>query len=225
MFTGLVRGVGVVKNVAAFGGGKHFRIDLGAAGEGIAVGQSVAVNGACLTATRVAANEAEFDAVSETIARTNLGRLRAGDKVNLEPALKAGDALDGHMVLGHVDAMGPVLAIDAAAADNRVLRIGLPPAIRHLVAEKGSIAVDGISLTVSAAGDDWFAVSVIPITWENTTLASLAVGDGVNLEVDVVARYTARILQCGRQAAGQTDGPPAANGGVSMQFLQEYGFA
>lgn len=211
MFTGLVKCLGTVRDTAPFGRGRRFRIDIGELARGAAAGQSIAVNGTCLTITSLSGSEATFDAVTETVRRTNLGRLHAGDSVNLEPALKAGDALDGHIVLGHVDALAPVLAVDAAAADNRVVKIALPASIRHLVAEKGSVAVDGISLTVAGAGDDWFTVSVIPHTWANSSLSSLRAGTEVNIEVDVMARYAARIMQF-----------PA--GGITESFLRENGY-
>ncbi len=168
MFTGLVKCLGRIRDARQFGQGRRFRIDIGFLAENAQIGQSIAVNGACLTITSIHGNEATFDAVSETVKRTNLGKLKAGDSVNLEPALKVGDALDGHLVLGHVDALAPVLAVDASTADNRVVTISLPKDIRHLVSEKGSIAVDGISLTVAAAGDDSFRVSIIPHTWEHS---------------------------------------------------------
>ena len=216
MFTGLVKCLGTIKDTAHFGKGRRFRIDLADLAGNVLVGQSVAVNGVCLTATTVSGNEATFDAVAETVERSNLGRLRAGDRVNLEPALKAGDALDGHIMQGHVDALASVIAVDAQNSDNRVVKISLPKSIRHLVAEKGSVAVDGISLTVAAAGEDWFTIAVIPHSWSNSTLSLRAVGDGVNIEVDVLARYVARILQYGQTTA---------NDGISEDFLRENGFA
>lgn len=222
MFTGLVKTIGKVQDAVPFGQGRRFRIDIGGLARSAEVGASVAVNGACLTITSLAGSEATFDAVTETVRRTNLGALRAGDSVNLEPALSVGAALDGHIVLGHVDALAPVLAVDASAADNRVIRIGLPASIRHLVAEKGSVAVDGISLTVADAGADWFTVSVIPHTWANSSLSSLRVGAGVNLEADVMARYAARILAFPAGAASETTA--GAAGGISEAFLRENGY-
>ena len=212
MFTGLVRAMGTVREASASGKGRRLRIDLGPLAGSVGVGQSVAVNGACLTATAVSGSGAAFDAVAETLARTNLGALRPGDPVNLEPALKAGDALDGHVVLGHVDALAAVLAVDDANPDARTLRLAIPPDIRHLVAEKGSVAVDGVSLTVSRAGRDWFEAAVIPHTWANTTLSRRRPGDGVNLEADVLARYAARIMQHGGNRFDE-------------DFLRENGFA
>ncbi len=220
MFTGLVKCLGTIRDAEAFGKGRRFRIDLGEMAGAAAVGQSVAVNGVCLTVTATNGREATFDAVKETLSRTNLGMLKPGDRVNLEPALKAGDALDGHMVLGHIDALAKVLEIDAANPDSRVMKIALPMAIRHLVAGKGSIAVDGISLTVVEAGADWFTIAVIPHSWQNSTLSLRKAGDGVNLEVDVVARYAARIMEYGPRSENS---PPA--GGISEEFLRQNGFA
>lgn len=216
MFTGLVQSLGTVREANAFGRGRKFRIDIGALAKTIAIGQSVAVNGACLTVTTLAGRDACFDAVAETVSRTNLGALRPGDKVNLEPALKAGDALDGHMMLGHVDCLAQVLSVESASADSRVIRIHMPVEIRDLVAEKGSVAVDGISLTVSAAAEEWFSVAVIPHTWKNSTLHLRSPGDGVNLEADVLARYVARMLRPGR-TGGPTDG-------VTLDLLRKNGF-
>lgn len=215
MFTGLVRTTGTVMDSSNFGKGRRFRINLGTLAGQAEVGQSIAINGACLTITSVAGSEATFDAVSETVSRTNLGPLKAGDLVNLEPALKVGDALDGHIVLGHVDALGTVLNVEAATADNRIMKIGLPANIQHLVAEKGSIAVDGISLTVGEVCDDWFNLAIIPHTWENCTLSRRRPGDGVNLEADVLARYAARILGCDSQKETS----------LTEKFLKENGFA
>lgn len=219
MFTGLVRCLGTVRDAAHFGKGRRFRIDLADLAGGVGVGQSVAVNGACLTVTSVAGGEATFDAVSETVNRTNLGHLRAGDRVNLEPALKVGDALDGHMVLGHVDAVAAVMRIEAAQADSRVVTVALPESLRPLVAEKGSIAVDGISLTVATAAADSFTVTVIPHTWSHSSLAFLKPGDGVNLEADVLARYAMRIMRYGGETGGD-----AERGGVTEDLLRRNGF-
>lgn len=219
MFTGLVRCMGSVREAAPFGKGRRFRIDIGELAAGAKLGDSIAVNGACLTIADLEDSgrggaEAVFEAVAETVSRTNLGFLKPGGVVNLEPALKVGEALDGHIMLGHVDAVAPVIAVESAQSDARVIRIALPKAIRRLVAEKGSVAIDGISLTVADAGDDWFTVTAIPHTWKHTTLASLAPGDGVNLEADVMARYAARILRF------KDDEP-----GLTEDFLRQNGFA
>ncbi|MDR1534663.1 MAG: riboflavin synthase [Planctomycetota bacterium] len=218
MFTGLIQGMGRVVGVAPFGRGRRFRIDLAGLAQSVRVGQSVAVNGACLTLTELAGGIAGFDAVAETVSRTNLGRLGPGDRVNLEPALKAGDALDGHFVQGHIDAAGKILAVDAARPEARSLKIELPENIRRLVAEKGSVAVDGVSLTVSAAARDWFAVAIIPATWSGTTLGFRKTGDPVNIEADALARYAVRFLE----SASPAPSPPPS--GLDRAFLAENGF-
>ncbi len=216
MFTGLVRCMGTVREASSFGKGRRFRIDIGELSANAELGQSIAVNGVCLTVAALdrKASEAMFEAVAETASRTNLVFLKPGGAVNLEPALKVGEALDGHIMLGHVDAVAEVAGVASAEQDARIIRIALPKSIRRLVAEKGSIAVDGISLTVAQAGDDWFTVTVIPHTWKHTTLASLRPGDGVNLEADVMARYAARIMQF------RDDG-----NGLTEDFLRQNGFA
>ncbi len=223
MFTGLVRGMGSIKDAVPFGQGRRFRIDIGTLAKTCGVGQSIAINGACLTVTAIDGPVATFDAVAETIARTNLGRLRAGSKVNLEPALKAGDVLDGHIVLGHVDALASVIAIETASADNRSVKIALPREIRHLVSEKGSVAVNGISLTVAQAGADWFTIAVIPHTWSHTTLGELTPGDGVNLEADVMARYVARIMQY-RPYDQPEQAEAGTAAGIDAEMLRRNGF-
>ena len=218
MFTGLVACLGTVREALPFGQGRRFRIDMAGLEGSLAAGQSVAVNGVCLTITGLSGGAAAFDAVAETVSRSNLGLIRPGDRVNLEPALRVGDALDGHIVQGHVDAMAEVLELDASRPDSRLLRIALPEAISGLVAEKGSVAVDGVSLTVAMAGDDWFTVAVIPRTWEHTALSLRKKGGRVNLEADVLARYAARILnrrvtaRADRGGAGIADIPDGPKG-------------
>ncbi len=211
MFTGLIRGIGKVTAATPKGRGRTLMIDISSLdGAGIEIGASIAVSGACLTVTALAGNTACFDAVEESVGRTTLAELRPGDHVNLEPALRLGDPLDGHLVLGHVDAVGRVLEVRFMDM-SRIFRFSLPEAIRSLVAAKGSIAVDGISLTVVDAGHDWFAVSVIPHTADMTTLGLMRVDSRVNLEADVIARYTARQLSM-------------SGSGLSEDFLRENGF-
>lgn len=211
MFTGLIHAVGVLKALRPNGEGLRLDIDVGGLAVEPAIGASVAVNGVCLTVTALAGHVAGFDAVAETVSRSTLGALRVGARVNLEPALRVGDPLDGHWVLGHVDATGEVLGV-TPRGESEVWRFSLPSALAPLVAVKGSIAVDGISLTVAEVGAGWFSVSVIPHTRSMTTLADRRVGDAVNLEADVLARYLARLGSAG-------------SGGVSLSFLRENGFA
>lgn len=191
MFTGLVEARGRVIRVSPRGRGAELAVDVSGLREAPDSGASIAVDGVCLTVTKREGAVASFDAVSETIRRSTLGSLRPGDAVNLESALRAGDPLDGHMVLGHVDAVGTLAAV-RELPQSSVFRFSMPAAVAPLVAEKGSIAVAGVSLTVAEAGRDFFAVSLIPETLRRTTLGGLAAGAKVNLEADVLARYIAR---------------------------------
>jgi riboflavin synthase len=156
-------------------------------------GDSVAVSGVCLTATAAANGAFEAQAVSETLARSTLGALAPGARVNLEAPVRAGERLGGHIVQGHVDGVGTVSAIREEGA-SRVLTIELAPALTRYLAEKGSVAVDGVSLTVSALGEHAFAVALIPETLRRTTLGEVGVGERVNLELDILAKHVERLL-------------------------------
>jgi riboflavin synthase len=162
------------------------------AGE-LAPGDSIAVNGVCLTATVAHDGAFEAQAVAETLQRSTLGALEAGSAVNLEAPLRAGEPLGGHIVQGHVDGIGTISAMHEEGF-SRVLTIDVAPALQRYLAEKGSVAVDGVSLTVSALGDGGFSVALVPETLERTTLGDVAVGDRVNLEVDILAKYVERLL-------------------------------
>jgi riboflavin synthase len=191
MFTGLVAGMGAVESLERGDDGVRLRVRTELAGE-LGPGDSVAVNGVCLTA--VEADDAAFsaDVMAETLRRSSLGPLTTGDEVNIELPLRAGDRLGGHMVQGHVDGTGRV---EAVSEDGfaRLVRIGASPEVLRYVVEKGSIAVDGVSLTVSSVDDDGFEVSLIPETLERTNLGSATPGRVVNLEVDVVAKYVEKL--------------------------------
>ena len=194
MFTGIVLDVGHVLTREIRGGDLRLvietaRLDLA----GARVGDSICVQGCCLTATQVQGRTFAADVSRETLALTTLGGLAAGDPVNLEPALRAGDALGGHLVSGHVDGVAQVSAVSDDARSRRV-SIGVPPALARYLAPKGSVAVDGVSLTINSVESTSFGVNIIPHTQEVTTLGSLTVGARVNLEVDQLARYLARLL-------------------------------
>jgi len=201
VFTGIVREVGRV--VSASGGDRGLRLEIEApaTARATAVGDSVSVNGCCLTAVAVADGRLAFDAVPETLARTTLGRLAPGARVNLEPALRAGEPLGGHYVQGHVDGRGRVRST-AREGDGRRVWVDAPAALLDQVVEKGSIAVDGTSLTVAQVDGDGFAVALIPHTLAETTLGALAAGDEVNLETDVLAKYVARLVTSRGLASG-----------------------
>jgi riboflavin synthase len=186
VFTGLIREVATVAAV------ERGRIEVAAA-QDAAVGDSVAIDGVCLTVVAVDDGRLAFDVVPETFARTALGALAAGSRVNVEPALRAGDPLGGHYVQGHVDGVGAVRSSEVEG-DGRRVWFDAPAEVLRYVVEKGSIAVQGTSLTVAAVDDGGFAVALIPHTLEATTLGTLAAGDRVNLEADVLAKYVERLL-------------------------------
>jgi riboflavin synthase len=191
-FTGLVADLGTVVAVDATADGVRLAVRTALAPE-IAEGDSVAVNGVCLTATAIADGHFSADVMHESLRRSSLGEVGEGSSVNLELPLRASDRLGGHVVQGHVDGVGVVRSLreDGFA---RVVEIGAPPELLRYVVEKGSIAVDGVSLTVSAIGDDSFSVSLIPETLERTTLGTAEAGRPVNLEVDVLAKYVEKLL-------------------------------
>jgi riboflavin synthase len=190
VFTGLVADLGTVAVVDASDAG--VRLTVRTALE-LREGDSVAVNGVCLTATSVPDGAFTADVMPETLRRSSLGALEAGSKVNLELPLRADDRLGGHFVQGHVDGMGTIWDVREEGFSH-VVTIGAPPQIMRYVIEKGSIAVDGVSLTVSGLGEDWLQVSLIPETLERTTLGEATTGTPVNLEVDVLAKYVERLV-------------------------------
>jgi riboflavin synthase len=192
MFTGIVAELGEVLAVEPSQAGARLRVRGGLSAE-LSPGDSIAVNGACLTATTSSADGFEADVMRQTLDLTTLGGLNAGDPVNLELPLRAEDRLGGHVVQGHVDARAAVAGVEADGFARR-LRVELPEELRPLVVKRGSIAIDGVSLTVASLGPDWAEVSLIPETLERTTLGRRVPGDLVNLECDVMARYVQRML-------------------------------
>ncbi|MFI5026752.1 MAG: riboflavin synthase [Solirubrobacterales bacterium] len=192
MFTGLIEDIGTVEEIEAGSDGARIRIATELAPE-IASGDSVAVNGVCLTATAVDASSFEIDAMNQTLKMTALGSRDAGSQVNLELAMRASDRLGGHIVQGHADGVGEVLSIEDDGFAKR-LRVQLGPELLRYVVAKGSIALNGVSLTVAALGEGWAEVSLIPETLERTTLGALAPGNRLNVECDVVAKYVERLV-------------------------------
>jgi len=192
MFTGIVEAVGLVVDVEPSAAGRSLAIESEGVVDGMAVGSSVAVNGACLTAVDVTQSGFSVQAVSETIDRTNLGSLEPGDRVNLERAMSVSDRFDGHIVQGHVDGLG---IIDSLEPDDLGVRMGLtvPETLRRYLVEKGSVTVDGVSLTVASLTSTGIQIALIPHTLEITTLGDRRPGDSVNLEVDVLAKYVERL--------------------------------
>ena len=211
MFTGIIRHVGQVLSVAPSAGGRAFVIELGPIAVSLREGDSVAVNGACLTARDIRGDRATFDAVHETLARTTLGRLVRGRRVNLEPAMRLGEGLDGHLVQGHVDGTAQVTRIDRSAGRWEAHFAADAEILAGCVA-KGSIALDGVSLTLAGLTGSGFHVALIPTTLGETTLASLVSGDVVNVETDLIGKYVRKYL-------GQI------GGGLTEQALRRAGFA
>jgi riboflavin synthase len=196
MFTGIVQELATVSAVDHGDDGSILRIAAGPVAEGLRLGDSVSVDGVCLTAIDLTPGAVAFEAMHETLERSTLGRVRAGDRVNLEGALRAGEPLGGHVVQGHVDGVGTI-ASERAEGFSRVLEVVPDGHLLRYVVEKGSICVSGVSLTVAALTGDGFEVCLIPHTCEVTSLGSLAAGDTVNLEVDILAKYVERLLTYG----------------------------
>jgi riboflavin synthase len=192
MFTGIVREIGTV---AAFDGSRLVVVAPETAAA-VGIGDSVSVAGVCLTVVEVGEGTLAFDVVPETLSRTALGRLETGDVVNVEPSLRVGDPLGGHVVQGHVDAVGRIRSTLSLTSlpESRRVRVDAPDAVLRYCVEKGSIAVDGVSLTVAALHDDGFEVALIPHTLAVTTLGRLEEGDEVNLEVDQLAKFVERLV-------------------------------
>lgn len=206
MFTGIVTEVGRVASVLP----KGLVITARKVIDRMGNGDSIAVNGACLTVTEFDGASFEVNIMPETLERTNLGRLRAGDTVNLERALTLGGLLGGHLVQGHIDAVGKIVSM---AEDNgaTIMKIEAPHEVMDYIVEKGFIAVDGVSLTVTGVGKDTFEVSVVDYTLKNTTIGVRKAGDTVNLEADIIAKY---VVQLNKKEGS----------GITLDFLEEHGF-
>jgi riboflavin synthase len=195
MFTGIVAGIGVLLTRTSRGEDLRCRFELpGLATRGCVLGDSIAINGCCLTAIACEGDEFAADLSAETLRWTNLGRLHSGAQVNWEPSLRAGDAMGGHWVSGHVDGLAEVLSVEPRA-DSHWVRLAAPEELARFVARKGSVALDGVSLTVNEVQDSEFAVNLIPHTRQVTTLGALRAGQRLNFEVDLVARYLERLLE------------------------------
>lgn len=200
MFTGIIEGVGSIARRESIGGDVRFHIHVGSLPfDVVALGESIAVNGVCLTVIAFDADSFQADASTETLGLTTLGQLAEGAQVNLERAMRPSDRFGGHIVSGHVDGVGTVQSIDEDARALR-WRFAAPAALLRYVAKKGSICVDGVSLTVNAVDDTGFEVALIPHTVSHTAFAHTGVGDAVNLEIDVIARYAERLMGAGDNA-------------------------
>lgn len=237
MFTGLVEEVGTVRSLERRGDGGRLSVRARRVLEGTRIGDSIAVDGACLTVVETRGDGFVVDCMAETLAHTTLGEAQAGREVNLERSLAAGGRLGGHLVLGHVDAVAEILSV-VQGSQAWVVRVSLPESVQACVAPKGSIALDGISLTVVEVDDQSFTLGIIPHSLEETTLHNVKTGRRVNLEADVLARYVYRALQVLRghpvsdESAGTTESVAASpsvaspsGSGLTEEFLREQGFA
>lgn len=193
MFTGIIEEVGTVAAVEKLTAGSRITVDARIVTSDIANGDSIAVNGVCLTALDLTKDSFSADVSPETLRRTTMGDLRTGSAVNLERAATPTTRLGGHFVQGHVDGRGTFLSADDAG-DFWTVKIGFPPDLARYFVEKGSVAIDGISLTIAALGEDHFDIAVIPKTWTATNISTRKPGDAVNIEVDVIAKYVERLL-------------------------------
>lgn len=218
MFTGIIEELGSVAGLEKHGAGARIEIAAETVIAGTGEGDSIAVNGVCLTALDVGVGSFAADVSGETLERSTLGNLQKGSRVNLERAVTPRTRLGGHFVQGHVDARGRFLEA-LRAGDFWTVRIGYPAEIGRYLVYKGSVAVEGISLTIARLGEEHFEIAVIPKTWQLTNLSTLKKGDAVNLEADVIAKYVERLLTYGR--AGRDE---KKSGGLTLEKLAELGF-
>ena len=216
MFTGLIEGLGRVARLTSQGPDAVLNVEPPWPLSQAVIGESVAVNGACLTVTGLAGKGFNLDVSAETLSRTNLGALRPGAKVNLERAMQLGDRLGGHLVTGHVDCLGIISAVSQAGGSTR-LEVALPAEHAALVVAKGSLAVDGISLTVNAVAGHRVHLNIIPHTMGATTLSIAKKGDSVNIETDLIGKYVARLLN-------QPKEPTGAEPGLDAEALKRMGY-
>jgi len=218
MFTGIIQGPGTVIRLSGKGGDAVLGIDAGMDLSDVKTGDSIAVNGACLTVTALRGSSFDADVSAETLRRTTLGRLGTGNVVNLEKSLRLSDFLGGHLVLGHVDTTGTLLE-QRRKSGSLFLGIALAPSWMRYVVEKGSVAVDGVSLTVNQCEKDRFYVTIIPQTTGHTTLGSRKPGESLNIETDILAKYVEKLLA----APSPHDGAESRKD-LDLNFLAKYGF-
>ncbi len=213
MFTGIVERTGTIMAAQSVTGGRRLRVDAGVVAEGVEPGASVAVGGVCLTVTEVAGTVLDFDVIAETLSKSTLGSLRAGDRVNLERELRVGDRLDGHFVQGHVDGTATVERVESGAREWVLWMCPEPNLMPYLI-PKGSVAIEGVSLTIAAVRGTSFSVALIPTTLQRTTLGELRAGQRVNVETDILTRTIVQRL-----------GEVMGTGRLSLAALREAGFA
>lgn len=223
MFTGIIEAVGKVSGVERGSKSVKLTVATGHIAEDVNLGDSVAVSGVCLTVVEIRPPYLSFDAVYETLRRTALENLRPGDAVNLERAVSVGSRLGGHIVQGHVDGVGTVASI-RPVGDSWWVYVEVSPELMRYVVTKGSVTVDGISLTVADSAERTFAISVIPHTWENTTLSNLRAGDKVNVETDIIGKYVEKMLGGYLAGGNEVPGYERVPKGVTMDLLARAGY-
>ncbi len=223
MFTGLIETIGTVKSVNR--GQKSLKLGIipGRDDYTVSIGGSVAVNGACLTVELVSGNVLFFTAVNETLENTTLTHIKVGDKVNLERAMRLSDRLDGHIVLGHVDGVGRVKS-DRKVGDSLLRTLKVPESLRRFMAKKGSVAIDGISLTIAESKGDTITVSLVPHTMGETTMAAMRVGQEVNIECDIIARYIYQQLNVNNETNGKSNLSSKQSDKNILSMLENNGF-
>lgn len=226
MFTGIIEEVGVIRSIRMGAKSAVITIQADKVMEDIHIGDSIAANGVCLTVTTIDKNTYTVDIMHESLRRTNLGMMKGGSRVNLERAMPANGRFGGHIVAGHVDGIGRIISMEKD--DNAVwIQIGAEPSVLKYIVDKGSITIDGISLTVARTDAGSFAVSVIPHTAANTTLLEKKPGDTVNLETDIIGKYVEKLLHFNEESTDGSAGKgnkAAQSSGITMEFLAKNGF-
>jgi riboflavin synthase len=220
MFTGIIEGLGTVSAIASSGPGKRLAIESDFALDQTKIGDSISVSGACLTVVKLHAKRFEVDVSPETLAKTTFGNVKMGDRVNLERAMRLSDRLDGHLVSGHIDGLG-ILQHREQIGNAISVTIGASKAITRYMIAKGSVAVDGISLTINSSTDNEFGVSIIPHTAKITTISIKRLGDPVNIETDMIGKYVERFMTHPRSGESEA---MSAKSGIDMDFLAKTGF-
>ena len=217
MFTGIIEGLGTLDSIQTSGQAKRFGITADFDLDGTRIGDSIAVNGACLTAVRIQGRRFDVDVSPETVDKTTFSKARIGDRVNLERALRLSDRLDGHLVSGHVDGLGRLQARETLA-NAIILTFGVPEELARYMIRKGSVAIDGVSLTINDCDATSFQVSIIPHTAKLTTIDVKVVGDEVNIETDMIGKYVERFVNRGEKKA------PQSGNGVDLDLLAKSGY-